>query len=109
MFNKLHFWIGLFPLVLSIITALTIVILLNFLPPKLPLFYSLPWGEDQLATHQQFFIIPASIALIAPLNLVISWQLHPSQSFLKKVLLVSSTIVSFILTLTLIKIVLMFI
>ncbi|MCL5784772.1 MAG: hypothetical protein M1142_05495 [Patescibacteria group bacterium] len=109
MLNKSHFWIGLFPLILGIITTLTIVVLLNFLPPKLPLFYSLPWGEGQLATRQQFFIIPASIFLITPLNLVISWQLHPSQIFLKKVLLISSTVVSFILTVALIKIVLMFI
>lgn len=79
------------------------------MPPKLPLFYSVAWGEGQLATHQQFFIVPASIILIAPLNLIISWQLHPSQSFLKKVLLISSAVVGLILTIALIKIVLMFI
>lgn len=109
MFNKLHFWIALFPAILSLMSALTIVILLNYLPPKLPLFYSLAWGEGQLVTRQQFFIIPASIILITPLNLIISWQLHPSQTFFKKVLLLSSIIVSLILTLALIKIVLMFI
>ena len=39
----------------------------DFLPPKLPLFYSLPWGEKQLAQNQQLLIIPASIAIISPL------------------------------------------
>jgi len=85
------------------------MILFKFLPPKLPLFYSVAWGNGQLATHQQFLIIPASISLITLLNLVISWQLHPSQSFFKKVLLISSIIVSVILVTTFIKIILMFI
>lgn len=107
--NQLHFWVGLFPLALSLMTTFTVLTVLKFLPPKLPLFYSVAWGEGQLATHQQFLIIPISILLIMPLNLVVSWQLHPSQSFLKKVLLVSSAVVSFILTISLIKTILMFI
>ncbi|MBI2338347.1 hypothetical protein HYU95_04150 [Candidatus Daviesbacteria bacterium] len=107
--NQSHLLIGLFPLALSLAVTLTIITVLKFLPSKLPLFYSLPWGEGQLATHQQFLIIPASIVLITPLNLIISWQLHPSQSFLKKVLLVSSAVASLILTIALIKIILMFI
>ena len=109
MFNKLHLWIGLSPLILSLGITVTIVTALKFLPPRLPLFYSLPWGDGQLATHQQFLIIPASISLITLLNLIISWQLHPSQSFFKKALLLSSIIVSFILTITFIKIVLNFV
>lgn len=109
MFNRLHLWIGLCLLILSLSIALTVATILKFLPPRLPLFYSLPWGDGQLATHQQFLIIPASIALIALLNLVLSWQLHPSQSFFKKVLIFSSVVVSLILTIAFIKIVLNFI
>ena len=109
MYNKLYFWISVPLLTLSLIMAVVIMILFKFLPPKLPLFYSVAWGNGQLATHQQFLIIPASISLITLLNLVISWQLHPSQSFFKKVLLISSIIVSVILVTTFIKIILMFI
>lgn len=107
--QKLFVWINFLPLILSLLMTLTTIILIRFLPPKLPLFYSLPWGDGQLATHQQFFIIPASIALITLLNVVISWQLHSQQIFFKKVLLFSSLIVSLILTITFIKIVLIFI
>src|SRR3989344_9257912 len=107
--NKFGFWIGLSPLILSLSVTVSIVTALEFLPPRLPLFYSLSWGNGQLATHQQFLIIPATITLITLLNLVISWQLHPSQSFFKKVLLTSSIIVSVILVTTFIKIILMFI
>ena len=107
--DKLHFWIGVSPLILSLVLTLAILVILRSLPPRLPLFYSLPWGEGQLATHQQFLIIPISISAVTLLNLFISWQLHPSQSLFKKGLVLSSIIVSLILTVTFIKIVLNFV
>lgn len=111
MFNNMfnNFWIGASQLTLSLVLTLVILVVLRSLPDRLPLFYSLPWGEGQLATHQQFLVIPASISAVALLNLFISWQLHPSQSFFKKGLLLSSIIVSLILTVTFIKIVLNFV
>lgn len=107
--HKLHLCIILAPLALSLLIILAIVTILKFLPPRLPLFYSLPWGENQLATHQQFIVIPASISAVALLNLIISWQLHPSQSFFKKVLLIASLIVGLIMIITFIKIILNFV
>lgn len=104
-----HLWLGLSPLIISIFITLTIVFGLKYLPSKLPLFYSAPWGERQLATHQQMFVIPVSIAFIALLNLAISWQLHPFQSFFKKVLILSSIVSSLILTIAFVKIILLFI
>lgn len=109
MFNKPYIWLILSPLILSLVITLAIVTILRFLPARLPLFYSASWGDGQLATHQQFLIIPSSIILITLLNLIISWQLHPSQSFLKKVLLLSPLIISLILTVTFIKIILNFV
>lgn len=106
---KLHFWMVLSPLILSLLATVVILTVLKYLPPRLPLFYSLTWGDSQLATHQQFLIIPAIISIITLLNLIISWQLHPSQAFFKKALLSSSIIISLILVTTFIKIVLMFI
>lgn len=109
MFNKIELWAGLAPLILSLIITVIIITAFRFLPSKLPLFYSVAWGEGQLATHQQFLIIPAGISLMALVNLVIAWQLHPSQLFFKKILLFSGSMVSLILTITLIKIILLFI
>lgn len=31
---------------------------LNNLPPQLPLYYSLPWGESQLASASSVFLLP---------------------------------------------------
>lgn len=107
--KKLSFCLRFFPLILSLLIALFILFFFRYLPPSLPLFYSLPWGEGQLGSHQQFFIIPSGIILITMLNYTIASQLHPTQTFFKKILYISSFICSLILTITFIKIILMFI
>lgn len=109
MFKKLQFWTIALPLLLSLLITVLIFTAFKLLPGRLPLFYSLPWGDNQLATHQQFLIIPASIGAVAFFNLIISWQLHPSQVFFKRTLLISSVALSLILTITFIKIILNFI
>ncbi len=106
--RKLHFWLELSTLILSLIMAVIIIIASKSLPVRLPLFYSLAWGEGQLATPEQFLIIPACISMITLLNLIISWQLHASQLFFKNVIFFSSIIVSLILTIAFIKIISMF-
>lgn len=108
MTGKLSFWLKSAPLILSAILILIILILLPTLPARLPLFYSLAWGEGQLGTHQQFLIIPAGIILIAILNFTISSQLHPAQVFFKRILYIASFVCSLILTITFTKIILMF-
>ncbi len=107
--NPISLWISLSPLGLSLVLTLAIWGLLQFLPQKLPLFYSLPWGDQQLATRQQFLIIPAITSLVTLLNLSFSWQLHSSQMFFKRLLLISSLIISLVLFITFIKIVLIFV
>lgn len=107
--KKLNFWIGAFPFMLSLLLTLIILIFFKFLPPNLPLFYSLPWGDRQLAKSGQYLLIPATLALITAINLILFHQLHPSQAFFKKVLLVTPLIISLILFISFIKTILIFI
>lgn len=107
--NKPLLYLGLSPLIISAVLAIFILLFFKHLPDKLPLFYSLSWGENQLVDHNQFLIIPASIVLVTLVNLLIVGQLHNQQSFFKKVLLINTFIVSLILVITFIKILLIFI
>lgn len=107
--SRFYLGVNLLPLMVAAVLGLFILLFSPLLPTKLPFFYSLSWGDKQLATHGQFFIIPAIITLITLINLIISWQLHYQQLFFKKVLLFASFITTLILTMTLIKIVLIFI
>lgn len=104
-----RFWLELTPFVAALFISIAILMLSKSLPLFLPLFYSLPWGENQLSTRDQLFIIPAIIVLISLINTIISWQLHQSQAFFKKILLGFSLISTLALSITFIKIVLIFI
>lgn len=79
------------------------------LPPKLPLFYSLPWGDAQLVEKQQFFILPAVLVLITLINMFITFQLHPIQQVLKRTLMLSLILVDAALFITTIKILFIFV
>lgn len=107
--TRISLWVNTVPLVLSLFITLFIAFSSRFLPPKLPIFYSLAWGDNQLGTHQQLLIIPSIISLVALFNLIISWQLHDSQKFFKKILNFSSLLISLILFITFLKIILIFI
>lgn len=57
------------------------------LPTKVPLYYSLPWGESQLASASALFILPSfSILLLLIDNLLATF-------FLKTIPLLSRTLV----------------
>lgn len=103
-----YFFVSVASVMVAILMAMVIVIFRDILPQRLPLFYSLAWGEQQLASLQQLFIVPAIITIISLINLVIAWQLHPSQFFLKKILVYSSLITDAILLITFIKIIFIF-
>lgn len=99
-----------------IFTAATILVLLglhvflyNSLPSKLPLFYSLPWGESQLVLKQQFFILPAILGFVALLNLFIASQLHEAQWLLKRILIFSVVVLALIILITALKIIFIYI
>ncbi len=88
-----------------------VFIFINFfrLPSKVPLFYSLNWGQEQLAQKEQILILPMLAGLVFLLNLIISWHLHKSQTVLKRIIGLSSAMISFVILLTCIKIILIFV
>lgn len=107
--DPIIFFSVLISLICSVITALVFLINFQNLPQSLPLFYSLSWGEGQLISTPQFIILPSLILLITLLNLIISWQLHPSQQVIKRIIAFSTAGVGVLITLTALKIIYIFI
>lgn len=64
------------------------------LPPQVPLFYSHPWGEEQLANPYFLFIFPASILLISVANLIVTS--FSEEQFLKRTLILTSSLYAFL-------------
>lgn len=94
---------------LTLILTVFLLIFLNHLPPKLPLFYSYAWGENQLVQKEQLFILPAIMVLIGLINISLASQLHPAQLALKRMLILSTLTVSIIIFISYIKIITIFV
>lgn len=97
----------LIPILISV-TCLFLVSTLYFaayqlLPPRLPLFYSLPWGADQLVVKQQFLLLPTVIVLLTLINLAIASQLHPLQYVLKRTLMLSLILMNIAMLITVVR------
>lgn len=91
--------------VLDILTIVGILAIKSYLPPVIPLYYGKPSGTGQLAATNFIFIIPAIAIFISLLNLFISSS--TKDEFIKKILAVTSLIVSLMATITVTKIVLL--
>lgn len=93
----------------AILVSSFLAIFYNQLPSKLPLFYSLPWGEAQLVAKQQFLILPAVLILMGLINGFLAYQLHPAHLVLKKIIMGSLLLISSIILITAIRILIIFI
>lgn len=91
--------------ILSLVIAAGIVIIRNFLPPVVPLYYGKPIGSDQLAQNILLIIVPAASIVVGVLNLTVSKFVK--DMFIKRLLAIFSLLVSLLSAITIIKIVLL--
>ncbi len=95
---------------ISVIVIITLFFLIqNSLPQKLPLFYSLSWGQAQLSAKQQFLLLPVILMLVTLVNTLIALQLHPVQLVLRRILTVTLIFINAIISITALKILFIFI
>ena len=74
------------------------------LPPELPLFYSLPWGEEQLGTLLEFLVLPVSSLFFMLLNLFLGTYVFSEEPLLARILSLTGLGVLFLAGISLIKI-----
>jgi hypothetical protein len=91
--------------IISIISAVLILVSKQFLPPVLPIFYGRPAGAEQLAPFWYIFLIPSISIAIITINLIINILIE--SLFTKKILAITSLVVSLMSTITIIKIILL--
>lgn len=89
------------------LTICMIVILLWFmrwLPPQVPLYYSKPWGAEQLAPRLLLFLLPlASFAWYVASLIFISFQTYQYRVF-AQILLIMQAVCSILATLVVLNI-----
>lgn len=91
----------------GLLTSSLILLLLKWrdLPSEVPLFYSLPWGEEQIGQSSFLFFLPLSSLILGVINFplaLFSFDRHPLAS---KILVWITTSLTLLTTITLVKII----
>lgn len=72
-------------IIANIIMAIIFIVKINFLPPQIPLFYSLPTGENQLTDTWMIFLIPFILNIFYIINTSIYNKFFLGNDFIKKI------------------------
>lgn len=100
---KRYFKYSLFLISLSLIF---IVFKFKTIPPKIPLFYSLPWGEQQLADKFFLFLLPIASIITLLLNIILAKKIK-EEVLVMKLLIGTAFLFSLLSFITLVKIILL--
>lgn len=91
--------------VIAVIEGLLIILVRSKLPPQVPLYYSLPWGDSQLTSPHALWWLPAICIVIIVVNLIISIFLK--QLVLTRILSSGSLLAAMLAIITLGKIIML--
>jgi hypothetical protein len=81
----------------------------NNLPNQVPLYYSLPWGESQLASASALFLLPIFSLLILLINHLLAVVFLKIIPLLSRLLIIMSLVVSLFSFITLTQIIILII
>lgn len=92
-------------LLLNLATFLVALYAQKYLPPVVPLFYSRPWGKDQLASPVYLVLLPVLSVLALAVNALIANLV--SEKLLQRSLLAASLVVSLLSSIAVLKVILL--
>jgi len=92
-------------MVVWLVEVLLIIIVWTFLPPQVPLFYTRPWGEEQLVHPANLFILPGFGLLVFLINLFILSFVPKEEKLINQVLISLILVFNFLSLITLIQII----
>lgn len=78
---------------LIILMIIVMALVYRHLPPQIPLFYSQPWGKNQLANRAWLWLLPGSSLVFSLINLRISSHNLNQENFLSQSLMWTSLLV----------------
>ena len=104
-YNAIIAWCNRIIFILYGISVFMIFWRLPHLPALVPLWYSRPWGVDQLAHPYWLFLLPAGGLIWHGVNVIVNAYIHREYLTFIQLLFLSSLLVSMLSIFTLIKIV----
>jgi len=103
--EKINYHLFRWNLILIIFQLVFLIIKFNSLPEQVPLYYSLPWGEDQLASTTSLFLLPTFSIVILLLNNLIATFFLKNIHLFSRLLIIFSLIFSFLSAISLTRII----
>jgi hypothetical protein len=88
------------------VSVLFLLIFWSKLPPQVPLFYSLPWGIEQLSSPVRLSLFPISTAAVIGL-IFLTYKFFAKEFVLVLIVSFTGVLYAFMACLSLIKIILM--
>lgn len=92
------------PIAALLVMAATFAWRFTKLPPQIPLFYSKPQGDDQIADFWMIAVLPIILVLFFTINMVIYKRLFSGDKTIRKIIEGLNIVESIIITLIFIKI-----
>lgn len=103
--DKILVTIVTFGLITVLLSVLSLIIKWQNLPPQVPLFYSKPWGSEQLAPKSFLWFLPILAVVIWLLDLALIRTFLKNNEFLSRILAVFGALTAILVSITLVKIV----
>jgi hypothetical protein len=85
-------------LLLIILSLLYSGIMYNSLPPVLPLYNQMPWGEDRLGMKLELFILPGFAFVILLTNTLLAYAIYERMPLVSRALAITCFLVSLIIS-----------
>ena len=92
-------------IVFLVLQILIILIAWRWLPPQVPLFFSRPWGQEQLTNPIGLFFLPAFSLVIFLVNLTLTNFLTKQEKLVSQILDSVAMVFSLLLLVALIQII----
>lgn len=83
---------------------ITLVLLWQNLPPLVPIFYSRPWGTEQLADKKNLILLPFLLLFLGLFNIFLVGSQFSKEKLLSRVFLSINILLTLLLTITVFKI-----
>lgn len=88
--DKILFYGSILSLVFLVVSIIIIAFVYSRIPPFIPLYNQLPWGEARLATKNEFFILPAMMGGILFANVIAALSLYQKTPLLSRLFAATS-------------------
>ena len=94
--DKIISWGNIVTFIFILSSLLFIALQFGILPPYVPIFNQLPWGEDRLGSTLMIFLPVAGVIIISLTNIFISSAIYTKSQIISRMLTIASILSSFL-------------